>query len=180
MNSRSRSIHDNQSGVALVIAILMLLILTLMGTASITTSTYEIKLSGSKRGSTDAFYATDGAIQSARAEIDNFNLSGRFVPVDIEDLPEDLQDYSIDSKFSSPSLPLPKGVNFLDPPNITIFHTQQMSAPRGSGFSAIGFEYEHFIIDSVGMDQTDLGIGRSSSHIREKIVNVTPTPQGGY
>jgi len=180
MDSKNHSIRNDQSGIALVIAILMLLILTLMGTASVTTSTYEIRLSGSKRGSTDAFYATDGGIQSVLAEIDNFNLSARFVPVDLKTLPADLQDQFIDSKFSSPSLPLPQGVSFVDPPKITIFHTQQMNAPRGSGFSAISFEYEHFIVDSVGTDQMDLGLVKSSSHIREKIVNVRPTPQGGY
>jgi hypothetical protein len=180
MNSKNHFIRNDQSGVALVIAILMLLILTLMGTASVTTSTYEIRLSGSKRGSTDAFYATDGGIQSALAEIENFNLSARFLPVDLKTLPDDLQDQSVDSKFSSPSLPLPPGVSFVDPPKITIFHTEQMNAPRGSGFSAISFEYEHFIVDSVGTDQTDLGLVKSTSHIREKIVNVRPTPQGGY
>jgi hypothetical protein len=180
MDLRKHSIRNDQSGIALVIAILMLLILTLMGTASVTTSTYEIKLSGSKRGSTAAFYATDGGIQSALAEIENFNLSARFVPVDLKTLPADLQDQSIDSKFSSPLLPLPPGVSFVDPPKITIFHTRQMNAPRGTGFSALSFEYEHFIVDSVGTDQMDLGLIKSSSHIREKIVNVAPTLQGGY
>jgi hypothetical protein len=180
MGSRNYSFRNDQSGIALVIAILMLLILTLIGTASVTTSTYETRLSGSKRGSTDAFYVTDGGIQSALAEIGNFNLSARFVPVDPKTLPADLQDQSIDLKFSSPTLPLPPGVSFVEPPKITIFHTQQMNAPRGTGFSAIGFEYEHFIIDSVGTDQMDLGSVKSSSHIREKIVTVTPTLQGGY
>ena len=180
MDSTNHSIRNDQSGIALVIAILMLLILTLMGTASVTTSTYEIRLSGSKRGSTDAFYATDGGIQSVLAEIENFNLSAHFAPVDLKTLPDDLRDQSIDSKFSSPSLPLPPGVNFVKPPNVTIFHARQTNVPRGSGFSAINFEYDHFIIDSVGSDQMDLGLVKSSSHIREKIVNVTPTPQGGY
>jgi hypothetical protein len=180
MDSRNHPIRNGESGVALVIAILMLLILTLMGTASVMTSTYETKLSGSKRGSTDAFYATDGGIQSALAEIDNFNLSSHFVPVDLKALPDDLKDQSIDSKFSSPMLPLPPGVRFVNPPKVTIFHTQQMNAPRGSGFSAISFEYEHFIVDSVGTDQMDLGLVKSSSHIREKIVDVKPTLQGGY
>ena len=180
MDSKNHSTLKDQSGVALVIAILMLLILTLIGTASVTTSTYEIRLSGSKRGSTDAFYATDGGIQSVLAESENFNHSAHFVPVELKALPDDLQDQSIDSKFSSPSLPLPKGVSFVDPPKITIFHARQTNAPRASGFSAINFEYDHFIIDSVGMDQTDVGLGRSSSHIREKIVNVKSTPQGGY
>jgi hypothetical protein len=55
-----------------------------------------------------------------------------------------------------------------------------MNAPRGTGFSALSFEYEHFIVDSVGTDQMDLGLIKSSSHIREKIVNVAPTLQGGY
>jgi hypothetical protein len=180
MNSKNHFILNDQSGVALVIAMLMLLILTLMGTASITTSTYEIRLSGNKRGSTDAFYATDGGIQSALAAIDNFNLSARFVPVDLKTLPADLQDQSIDSKFSSPSLPLPPGVSFVDPPKITIFHARQTNVPRASGFSAINFEYDHFIIDSVGSDQMDLGLVKSNSHLREKIVNVRPTAQGGY
>jgi hypothetical protein len=180
MDSRNPSIRNEQSGIALVIAILMLLILTLIGTASITTSTYEIKLSGNKRGMTDAFYAADGGIQSVLAETENFNLSGRFVPVDIKTLPADLQDQSIDSKFSSPSLPLPKGVSFVDPPKITIFHARQTNVPRSSGFSAVNFEYDHFIVDSVGSDQMELGLVKSSTHIREKIVHVRSTPQGGY
>jgi hypothetical protein len=178
MNSKNHFIFNDQSGVALVIAMLMLLILTLIGTASITTSTYEIRLSGNKRGSTVAFYATDGGIQSALAAIDNFNLSARFVPVDLKTLPDDLQNQSIDSKFSSPSLPLPPGVRFVDPPKITIFHARQTNVPRASGFSAINFEYDHFIIDSVGSDQMDLGLVKSNAHLREKIVNVRPTAQG--
>jgi len=180
MHLKGQLVSDSQSGIALVVAILLLLILTLMGTAAITTSTYEVKLSGSKRGSTDAFYVTDGGIQSALAETENFNLSGRFVPVDLKSLPPDLQDQSIDTKFSSPSLPLPQGIRFADPPKITIFHARQEGAPRGSGFSAIGLEYEHFIIDAVGTDQMDFGLLKSSSHIREKIVHVKSTAQGGY
>ncbi len=180
MGWRNRTFVEDQKGIALVIAILMLLILTLLGSASITTSTYETKLSGDKRGSTDAFYATDGGIQSVLSETDNFNLSARFVSVDAKALPEDLRDQSIDSKYASPSMPLPPGVGFVHPPEITIFHAQQVNAPKGSGFSAINFKYEHFIIDAVGTDQMDPGIGRSSSHIRQKVVTVKPTPQGGY
>lgn len=180
MGTRNNLILKDQSGIALVIAILMLTILTLMGIASILTSTFEIKLSGNKRGSTDAFYATDGGIQSVLAEIGNFDLSAHFVSVDPKTLPYDLQNQFIDSKFSSPSLPLPYGVNFVEPPKVTIFHTRQTNVPRGSGFSAINFEYEHFIIESVGRDQTDLGLVKSNCQVREKIVNVMPTPQGGY
>ena len=49
----------DQSGVALVLALIMIVILTLIGLASTYTSTFEMKLSGNKRGTTDAFYAAD-------------------------------------------------------------------------------------------------------------------------
>lgn len=180
MGLKNHSVLKDQSGIALVISILLLLVLTLIGTGSVLTSNYEIKLSGNKRGLTEAFYATDGGIQSALAEIDNFDLLAHFVPVDPKTLPYDLQNQYIDSKFSAPILPLPTGVKFVDPPKVTIFHAQQTNVPRGSGFSAINFEYNHFIIDSEGSDQTDLGLVKSNARVREKIVKVTPTLQGGY
>jgi Tfp pilus assembly protein PilX len=60
MLKESKLILGNQSGVALVVALLMIVILSLIGIASSSNSTFEIKLSGNKRGSTDAFYAADG------------------------------------------------------------------------------------------------------------------------
>lgn len=44
---------------ALVIALIMMVVLTLIGLASTFTSTFEIMLSGEKRRSTDAFYGAD-------------------------------------------------------------------------------------------------------------------------
>lgn len=177
---RAYCMRNDQTGAALAIALLMLLILTLMGASSIMTSIDEIRLSGNKRGATNAFYTADGGIESVASEIENFDVSTYFAPLDPKTLPPDLKDQSIDSKFSSPLLPLPKGASFRHPPKVTIFHSRQVSAPRASGFSAIGFEYEHFIIDSIGTDQIDAGFARSSSHLRKKVVTVRPTLQGGY
>jgi hypothetical protein len=180
MDMKYSAILKDHSGVALVIAMLMITVLTLIGLASTYTSTVEIKLSGNKRGSTDAFYAADGGIQSVLPDIWNFNVPINFVPVDRKALPADLQNESIDKKNSKPSLALPSGVSFVEPPRVTIYHTAQTNTPRGSGFSAINFEYDHYIIDSMGRDQTDVGLVRSNCQVREKIATVVPTLQGGY
>jgi hypothetical protein len=180
MDMKYSAILKDQSGVALVIAMLMITVLTLIGLASTYTSTVEIKLSGNKRGVTDAFYAADGGIQSVLPDIGNFNVWMSFVPVDSKALPADLQNEPIDKKNPKPSLALPSGVSFVEPPRVTIYHTAQTNAPRGSGFSAINFEFDHYIIDSIGRDQTDIGLVRSNCQVREKIATFVPTLQGGY
>ncbi len=64
MDKKSNLILRNESGAALVVALLMIVILSLIGIASSSNSTFEIRLSGNKRGATDAFYSAD-----CRAEI---------------------------------------------------------------------------------------------------------------
>ena len=56
MNKRDSKFSKNESGAALVIALIMMIVLTLIGLASTFTSTFEIILSGEKKRSTDAFY----------------------------------------------------------------------------------------------------------------------------
>lgn len=178
MKKINHFILKDQSGVALVIALIMIIVLTLLGLASTFTSTFEIKMSGNKRGTTDAFYVADGGVIAVQSNINNFIVPGNFLPVNVANLPTNLQNESIDSRFSSPSLPA--GVSFTDPPTVNIYHTTITSAPRGLGFSATGnFEYEHFIIDSIGRDQMEAGLIRSNCQIREKVVRLSPTLQGG-
>ena len=153
----------DQSGVALVLALIMIVILTLIGLASTYTSTFEMKLSGNKRGTTDAFYAADSGIQVVVANVDNFSLPGK---------------YDVDNKydpFTDPKNPNPTKAKVL-----IQYDTTQEGSPRGSGFSAISFEFRHFVIDSKGQDQMDLGLVKSASEIEEKVVRLVPTLQGGY
>jgi hypothetical protein len=179
--TKTYSILPGESGVALVMALIMIVVLTLIGVASTYTSVFEIKLSGNKRGSTDAFFAAEGGAQAVLANVGNFNVPGNFASVNQSTLAPDLQKESIDSRFSSPSLSLPSGANFNDPPSVDIYHTTLVSAPRGLGFSATGnIEYEHYVVDSVGQDQMDTGLPRSTCQIREKVVRMVPTVQGGY
>ncbi len=152
----------DQSGVALVLALVMIVILTLIGLASTYTSTFEMKLSGNKRGTTDAFYAADSGIQVVVANVDNFSLPGKY------------DDNKYDP-FTDPKNPNPTKAKVL-----IQYDTTQEGSPRGSGFSAISFEFRHFVIDSKGQDQMDVGLVKSASEIEEKVVRLVPTLQGGY
>lgn len=57
---------QSQQGAALVIAVMILLILTVLGIYAVTTSTLETKIAGNERVIKDAFYAADGGIDYGR------------------------------------------------------------------------------------------------------------------
>ena len=56
----------NQKGVALVIALVMLLVLTFIGFAAVNYTSFEAKISGNERLYNNAFYASDGGIENFR------------------------------------------------------------------------------------------------------------------
>ena len=57
---------------ALVVALIVMIVLTLIGLSSTFTSTFEIILSGEKRKSTDAFYAADSGGNILTLRYQNF------------------------------------------------------------------------------------------------------------
>lgn len=58
-----------QKGVALVVAMVMLLVLTFVGFAAVTLTSYEAKISGNERLYNNAFYAADGGIENFRGRV---------------------------------------------------------------------------------------------------------------
>jgi hypothetical protein len=162
MSGRTTKKLKDQSGAALVIALLMMVTLTLIGLGSILTSTFEVKLSGNKRGATDAFYAADSGIQIIMANIHNFDMPGKYV------------DNKYDP-FTDPGNLNPTGAN------VEIGHfPDQHGSPRGMGFSAINFDFYFFGISATGRDQADAGLIKSTCTMEEKVVRIIPTLQGGY
>ena len=162
MMKKENVIFKNQSGAALVIALIMIIVMTLIVLAASFTSTFEIKLAGNKRGSTDAFFAADSGVQIVVANIENFDLPGKYVG----------------NKYDP----------FTDPKNTNPTKAQvqinydgtQSGAPRGMGFSATGnYEFVHYVIESMGKDQIELSPIRSTCTIQEKVVRLVPTLQGG-
>jgi hypothetical protein len=163
MKKRLVLLTKDESGVALVVALILMIVLTLIGLASTFSSTYEIKLSGNKRGSTDAFYAADSGVQVTTANIKNFDLPGQY----------------LDGKYN------PFADNNNPNPNPTLASViiqhcgNQTGAPRGFGMSATQVNYEHYMIESSGEDQIELNPIRSKCVIEEKVVRMVPTLQGG-
>lgn len=163
MRMKTLSILRDESGVVLVIALLMIVVLTLIGISSVYTSIFEIKHSGNIRASAGAFYSADSGVQVVVANVENFNVPGKYT------------DNTYDP-FSDPN-------NNPNPTNakVTIqYNTTQEGPPLGSGFSAINFEFEHFVIGSMGRDQMDLSLVRSACSLEQKVVKIVPTLQGGY
>lgn len=58
-----RSLRKDQKGVALIVALIMLLVLTLIGMSAISSTYYEAKISGNDRFGAAAFYAAKGGVE---------------------------------------------------------------------------------------------------------------------
>lgn len=69
-----KDLADNENGSALIFAILILAVLTIIGISSITTSTIEIKIAGNDKVYKTSFYAADGGTEIGREMIEQ-NLS---------------------------------------------------------------------------------------------------------
>jgi len=159
MSSKDSTILRNQSGAILVIALLIMLVMTLIGLASSSTSIFEIMLSGIKRSSTDAFYAADTGISEITTNIANFNLAS----------------YDATTHQYSP---------FSDSNNVTPNPTKvaatitnipaQSGPPRGTGFSAINLGYSYYQIQCVGKDQANLNSNQSTATVQEEVVRLLP------
>ena len=156
MGKKANMILRAQSGMVLVIALIMIIVITLIALASIYTSIFEIKLSGNKRGSTNAFYAADTGISEITTNIANFNLNS----------------YNAQTNTYNPfsdatnTTPNPTKAQV----NITHMPTQS-GPPRGMGFSAVALGYTYYQIQSIGNDQLN---GGSAATIQEEVVRLLP------
>jgi len=63
-----------EKGVALVVALMLLLVLTLIGIGAISTTTFENTIAGTERVATDAFYASEAGVQLALNQLP-FNIN---------------------------------------------------------------------------------------------------------
>jgi hypothetical protein len=155
-----KSLND-QLGFAMFLALIMLLILTLIGLGAYDSSIIEIKLSGNKRGTVDAFYGADSGVQVVVANAENFNLD-KFV--------SDKYD-----PFTDPS-----NHNVTKAEVVIEHYPNSRGAPRGFGISAVNFNFGHYMVESTGDDHLDLSPIKSTCTIDQKMVRLAPTQQGGY
>ncbi len=183
MTKRECFILKKESGAALVVALMILIVLTLIALAASSTSIYEIKLAGNKRATTDAFYTAEAGVQAVLPTISNFHTSSYTLVPNSGGLTQPLRGESMDMKFTNPAFSLPTNptvVSFAERPTVTIYHTTRVGAPRGLGFSAGGgYDFVYYVIDSTGKDQLDAASLKASCEIVEKFVVLVPNLQGG-
>ena len=148
----------NQSGAALVIALIMIIVMTFIVLAASFTSTFEIKLAGNKRGSTDAFFASDSGVQSVMARVENFDLPGKYLG----------DKYN---PFTDANNPNPTNAKA-----VIEHYSDQKGAPRGFGISATYVDFEHYLIEATGQDQLEFSPVKSTCTIQQKVVRIVPLP----
>ncbi|MGQ9509652.1 MAG: PilX N-terminal domain-containing pilus assembly protein [Thermodesulfobacteriota bacterium] len=152
----------DQSGGALVIALIMLIILTLIGLAATFTSTFEVMLSGNKRVAMDAFYSADSGIQVVVANKyynENFKI-----------------EKYVDNKYNPFTDPNNTNPNPTNASVIITYFPNRSDCPRGSGESATGnFECFRYLIQSTGQDQLEQNSMKANCEIHEEVALLIPT-----
>lgn len=178
----ANTIIKDQSGTALVIALIMIVVLTLIGLASTFSSTFEISLSGNKRLSTDAFYNAETRMYTTvpkAIDIDDQQREAVGNNTDDSKLSADLQGQDvnretvIDASHLDSQLPLPSGKTLSDSTKVTLYH--QKAAP-GDGQGSV--KPNVYIIDAEGTDQiVSSDQYKSKVHLRMKVRVYKPTPE---
>jgi len=133
----------NQRGIALIVAISLLAIMSILGAMLLNTSTSEIQLSGNFRNYLEAFYAADRAVEYS-TEVATTSAN----PIDLN------KDKTLDGKFflseqiatDRSGLASGDGVN-------TVNFLYKGTPPAGSGYDATGTstEVRYFAISAVGI-----------------------------
>lgn len=172
MVAKTNTILRNQSGAALVIALIMLVVITLIALASSYTSIFEMKISGNKRGSTDAFYAADAGI-NAITSYPTYSFPSNQAPYTVLVLNTLGYDPSTNAN-------IPSSVRSLIPtvtPPLTIstapvkWYMNQSGPPRGGGYSALNVSYAYFQVQCVGSDSAGSG---ARTTVQEDVVRLLP------
>jgi Tfp pilus assembly protein PilX len=158
MFTRTNTLLRTQSGMALVVALIMMIVITLIALASNYTSIFEIMIAGNKRGSTDAFYRADAGINAITPYSTNFDLS-KYTPL----VANTSSKYN---PFSDSTIPNPTSAVG----TITYF-LNQSGPPRGMGYSAINLGYAYYQIQSIGNDSAGTG---STATMQEEIIRLLP------
>jgi Tfp pilus assembly protein PilX len=167
MAEKMNIILRNQSGAALVIALIMIVVITLIALASSYTSIFEIAMSGNKRGTTDAFYAADTGISAIIAYPTlSFNTTAYTA------LPSNTA--SVYNPFPFNTLNIPNPTNIASS-NASITWLQNVSGPpRGGGYSAVSVSYAYFQVQCTG---NDTGGSGAQSTVQEEVIEIIPIAQ---
>lgn len=128
---------NKEKGSALLIAMIMLVVLTVIGAATMNTSTTEVIISGNYKTMKEAFYNTERVTEYAIAQPDIYSATNNIIGTSVS-VPLAADNVS--------SVPLGKNIfsNIISG-NVTL--TREMNAPVGSGLTG---RVNVFLIDVTG------------------------------
>lgn len=158
----------NEKGSALIIALLLLAIMSVLGTVLMSTSTTEIQISGNYRNSQQSFYVADRAIEySMRGASD---ISG------VVDLYDD-QNTALATLHRDL---IALGNGGLEPSDVTATDDRNSVAflaagppPVGSGSDASLFEARNYVSNAVGLYPINTN-NPSRSELRSQFAKIVP------
>ena len=152
MALKTNIILKKQSGTALVVALIMMVVITLIALASSYTSIFEIGISGNKRGKTNAFFVADGCINEIASSPATFDMTN-FVPL----IP------NTTSIYNNPNPSCGSGT--------IIAFLNQSGPPRGGGWSIGGVAYSYYEINCTGNDTAG---SAATSQMQENVMRLMP------
>jgi type IV pilus assembly protein PilX len=154
------SILRNQEGTALILALVMLVVLSILGAMSLSTTDTEIDISSNYRNSKEAFFAAERAIEYASTNGDiytsigtgsvNLNNTGTYA-----------------SDVSEGSGPKTSGLDTNAANQVTYLSTGPL--PPGTGTDPTYFESRYYLINATGK-----GPRNSSTRIEAQVARVVP------
>ena len=160
MASKEPTIFEDQSGTALVVALIMMVVITLIALASSYTSIFEMKISGNKRGATNAFYGAETCINCIQPYATNFDTIHYTLVAGTTT--------TYNNPFSDGSIPNPANIAPTD--SKIIYFQNQSGPPRGGGYGQ-SVSYAYYQIQCTGRDTAG---SAASSVIREDVMRIIP------
>lgn len=131
-------VADNQRGMALILALVMLTLMSLLGAMALSTSTTEISIAGNYRASQQAFYAAQRAVEYSMTNEHIYDRSVNDFPVSLTG------DYATDIAAGTDNGGLDGDVtNQVD-------YLTSGALPPGSGSDPTYFQSRYYTINATG------------------------------
>lgn len=140
---------DNEKGIALVIALIVLFLMSLLGTMMITNSSTEVQGARNFRVKQDSFYGADRAVEYARTDVNIYTTIGS----------------------GSVNIPL-SGVSLASGSSDatgTVTYLSSGNPPRGSGIDATEFQANFYAIEVAGT-----GPANSRTEAETNVARIVP------
>ncbi|AMV71796.1 hypothetical protein JCM30471_01450 [Desulfuromonas carbonis] len=157
----------NQRGIALIVAISLLAIMSILGAMLLNTSTSEIQLSGNYRNYQEAFYAADRAVEYSTEVVatgsGSVDLNKDFTADGVTHFSEQVATARSGLAIDKPG----------DPPQNTVEFLYSGTTPVGSGSDATVLEARNYAVHAVGVAPFNAS-NPSRQGIRAQVVRIVP------